>query len=75
MVVKPECRGNGIAKLILLELEKWAMEKGFTKSVLETGVKQPEAIRFYTKLGYVKTQNYGQYIGNENSICMSKKLN
>jgi len=46
----------------------------FAKSVLETGVRQPEAIRFYTKLGCDKIDNYRQYIGNSNSICMSKEL-
>jgi GNAT superfamily N-acetyltransferase len=74
MVVRPESRGSGIAKLILSELEKWAIEKGFSVSVLETGIKQPEAIRFYTKLGYTRIDNYGQYKDNQNSICMSKAL-
>lgn len=74
MFVDSDCRGSGIATLILLELEKWALEKGFSGSVLETGLEQPEAIRFYAKLGYHRIDNYGQYIGNPNSICMSKKL-
>ncbi|NLT51796.1 MAG: GNAT family N-acetyltransferase [Ignavibacteria bacterium] len=74
MIVKPESRGSGIAKLILTELEKWAIEKGFSKSVLETGIKQPDAIRFYIKLGYTRIDNYGQYKDNQNSICMSKEL-
>jgi GNAT superfamily N-acetyltransferase len=74
MFVKPEFRGSGLAKLLLLEIEKWGMEKGYSGAVLETGIQQPEAIKFYTKLGYLQRENYGQYIGNDNSICMSKKL-
>jgi putative acetyltransferase len=74
MIVRPESRGSGIARMILLELEKWAIEKGYSKSVLETGIKQPEAVRFYTKLGYEKISNYGQYVDNPDSICMSKEL-
>ncbi|MFH1196574.1 MAG: GNAT family N-acetyltransferase [bacterium] len=74
MFVKPEARGSGAAKLILLELEKWAVESGYKSSVLETGIKQPDAIKFYEKNGYSKIENYGQYIGNSNSVCMSKKL-
>ncbi len=74
MFVKPEYRGTGIAEKILLELEKWASELGFSVTVLETAIKQPEAIRFYTRLGYKRIENYGQYAGNQNSICMSKKL-
>lgn len=74
MFVKSENRGSGIAQLILNELEKWAIENNFFKSILETGIKQPGAIRFYTKSGYVKIDNYGQYAGNSNSFCMSKNL-
>ncbi len=74
MFVKNEFRGSGIAKLILQEIEKWATEKGFKKAVLETGIKQIEAIRFYTKSGYHRIDNYGQYAGNMNSICMRKEL-
>jgi len=74
MFVKAKARGSGIAKKILLELENWAIEKGFAVSVLETGIKQEAAIRFYEKLGYSIIENYGPYIGNPNSICMSKKL-
>jgi putative acetyltransferase len=74
MIVKPENRGKGIADRILEELEKWAIEMGFSGSVLETGIKQPEAIRFYMRNGYIKIANYGQYIGNENSVCMGKQL-
>lgn len=74
MIVKSESRGSGIAELILTELEKWAIEKGFSKSVLETGIKQPDAIRFYTKLGYTRIDNYGQYKDNQNSVCMGKEL-
>jgi putative acetyltransferase len=74
MFVKPEYRGTGIAEQILLELEKWAVENGFSRSILETGIKQPEAIRFYLKLGYQKIDNYDQYVGYLNSVCMSKCL-
>ena len=74
MFVKPEYRGTGIAEKILLELEKWASELGFKFTVLETAIKQPEAIRFYTRLNYKRIENYGPYAGNQNSICMRKKL-
>jgi putative acetyltransferase len=73
MFVKLEARGTGIAAMILSELEKWAKEKGYTSSVLETGIKQLAAMKFYEKLGYKKIQNYGAYIGNENSLCMGKQ--
>jgi putative acetyltransferase len=74
MFVKPEYRGTGIAEKILLELEKWAAELGFRFIVLETAIKQPEAIRFYERLNYTRIENYEPYAGNQNSICMRKEL-
>lgn len=74
MFVHPDYRKQGIAAKILTELEQWAVELGFTECVLETGKKQPEAIALYQKVGYQITQNYGQYIGVENSVCLAKSL-
>lgn len=74
MYVLESQRSRGIAKAILSELEKWATEVGYSKSVLETGKRQPEAIALYTKHGYQVTENYGQYIGIENSVCFEKQL-
>ena len=74
MYVRPETRGRGIAVEILKELEDWARESGFSFAVLETGKKQPEAVRLYEKSGYALIPNYGQYEGLENSVCMKKSL-
>lgn len=74
MFVREENRGKGAAVEILTELEKWASESGFEFAVLETGKKQPEAIRLYEKSGYKLIPNYGQYEGIENSVCMKKSL-
>src|SRR6478735_11879046 len=52
MYTKPENRGKGIASLILKELETWANELGYKSCVLETGKKQPEAIKLYKSNGY-----------------------
>ena len=68
------CRGKGYAGLILKELERWAAELGASRTVLETGKKQPEAIALYTKCGYRIIPNYGQYTGVENSICFEKNI-
>lgn len=74
MFVIPEKRGQGIAAIILSALESWAAELSFTKCILETGKKQPEAIRLYQKNGYKAIPNYGQYAGIENSLCFEKQL-
>lgn len=74
MFVRPENRGQGVAVEVLRELENWASELEFAFAVLETGKKQPEAIRLYEKSGYELIPNYGQYEGMENSVCMKKKI-
>lgn len=75
MYTLPEYRGKGIAKAILTELELWAKEEGYKFAILETGYLQKDAIGLYQKLGYEITENFGQYIGVENSVCMKKSLN
>jgi len=74
MFVRHERRGQGIAKSILSELETWANELNFSDCILETGLKQPEAIGLYQKNGYATIPNYGQYKGVENSVCMKKTI-
>ena len=74
MYVRPEGRQKGIATRILDELERWAKELGYSRTVLETGSRQTEAIELYTRGGYARIPNYGQYAGIDNSLCFEKKL-
>ena len=74
MFTLSEYRGKGIASLILKDLENWSAELSFEKCILETGLKQPEAIALYHKNGYKIIANYGQYAGIENSKCFQKTL-
>ncbi|MGV3461075.1 MAG: GNAT family N-acetyltransferase [Flavobacterium sp.] len=74
MYVPEDRRGGGIASLVLQELEKWAAELDYSKAILETGIKQPEAIGLYKKSGYTQIPNYGQYVQVESSVCFEKVL-
>lgn len=74
MYVLPAYRGQGIASQILNELEKWAAEMGYQHCILETGLKQQDAIRLYKKNHYEIIENYGQYAGIENSMCFKKAI-
>jgi len=74
MFVQPAFRGKAVATIILKELEAWATQFRYCKTVLETGKKQPEAVALYMKNGYAIIPNYGQYENVENSICMMKKI-
>jgi putative acetyltransferase len=75
MFVIPELRVKGIATKVLIELENWVRELNFSKCILETGKKQPEAIRLYEKNGYEIIPNFGQYKNVESSVCFEKTIN
>jgi putative acetyltransferase len=74
MYTLPGNRSKGIATKVLNELEKWAFELSYQKCILETGWRQPDAIRLYEKNGYNRISNYGKYAGIENSVCFEKKM-
>lgn len=72
--VAKENRGRGLSKIIVNELEKLGKCKGYKYALLETGIKQYEAINLYKNIGYQIIENYQPYIGNTNSVCMKKEL-
>jgi putative acetyltransferase len=74
MYTLPEQRGKGIASRVLTELEAWAAELKCSKCILETGKRQPEAIKFYQSNGYTRIPNYGQYTNIDNSVCFEKGI-
>jgi putative acetyltransferase len=74
MFVRIAYRGMGIASLVLNELEVWSAEMSYKMCILETGLKQPEAINLYKKNHYRIIPNYGQYQHAENSVCFRKEL-
>lgn len=74
MFVPLEHRGHGIASLVLAELEDWAREMNYISCILETGLKQPEAIALYRKNLYNTIPNYGQYADVAGSVCFKKLL-
>lgn len=72
--VMKEYRKQGLAKSVVKELEEAGINKGYKYAILETGIKQQEAINLYRNSGYTIIQNYGPYLANENSVCMKKPL-
>jgi putative acetyltransferase len=74
MYTTEDSRGKGIASSILKELERWAGQLEYIKCILETGVKQTEAIALYKKNNYRLIPNYGQYEGIKDSLCFEKQL-
>ena len=74
MYVVDSARGKGLSRLVLANLEVTAREAGLRRMVLETGVRQPEAIALYTSSGYEPIDNFGVYRDHPESRCYGKSL-
>jgi putative acetyltransferase len=74
MFVVPERRGRGLAGAVLEALEGEARADGIVRLVLETGVRQPDAIALYRRFGFRDIPAFGEYIGSALSVCMGKDL-
>jgi len=74
MYVVPEARGQGLSRLMLAHLERTAAAAGAEVLVLETGMRQPEAIALYESAGYVSVPGFGHYRDSPLSRCFAKRL-
>ncbi len=74
MYVEPALRRRGIARAILNQLEKLAQADGYSTARLETGAKQPHAIRLYETSGYRRIEPFGRYRDDPLSVCYEKRL-
>ena len=74
MYVAPRARGRGLARRVLVHLEECAAAAGYEALVLETGMKQPEAIALYESSGYVQVPGFGYYRDSPLSRCFAKVL-
>jgi putative acetyltransferase len=74
MYVQPDCRGRGVAKLVLGLLESEARARGCQLLKLETGPYQPEALALYGRGGYERRGPFGTYTNDPLSVFMQKLL-
>lgn len=74
LYVKPEFRGQGLARMLMGELEKHLINLGMGEAKLETGIYQTEAIALYRKLGYVNCLPFGDYGPDPYSVYMVKSI-
>ena len=74
MYVRPGHRGRGYSRLVLRRLERIAAESGLRRLVLETGVRQVEAVGLYRAEGYRRIPCYGPYDEEALSVCYAKWL-
>ena len=74
MFVDRSARGSGVSTAILARLERFGLESGWSRLVLETGTGQPDAVRFYTREGFTPIDRFGCYADSEESLCFEKAL-
>jgi len=74
MYLRDEARGHGTADRILQSLEAAARAEGVDTLQLETGPLQPAAIAFYERNGFTRIPNFGEYAGEELSVCFAKRI-
>lgn len=61
MYVRPQFRGQGLARQMLDHLGDYARSHGVRLLRLETGVHQQDAIRLYEGMGFQRIPPFGEY--------------
>jgi GNAT superfamily N-acetyltransferase len=74
MYVRPAFRNRGIARQMIVAVEEEALAAGRPVIRLETGNYLPAAIALYQSSGYHQIPVYGEYVGNQYSVCFQKRL-
>ena len=74
MYVAPSARGRGLSRAVLEALENEARQLGYEFVRLETGDRQPEAIKLYASSGFEPIPRYGPFADDPRSVCFEKRL-
>lgn len=74
MYVAPAARGTGVAAALLVAAETHAAELGVTRLVLQTGDRQPDAVRLYERAGYTRVPVFPPYDALPFSLCFAKNV-
>lgn len=74
MFVRPQLRGNGLAKQMLTHLADYARQQSVSLLRLETGIYQTEAIGLYERVGFVRIDPFGAYKPDPLSIFYEKRI-
>ncbi|GAA1836968.1 GNAT family N-acetyltransferase [Agromyces salentinus] len=74
VVTLPSHRGRGVSRALIEEIEHLVVGRGGTRLILQTGNRQPEAIRLYEWLGYRPIAVYPPYDVLPMSRCFARDL-
>ena len=67
-------RGHQLATFMMHELETFAREHGYKRTVLMTRERMDYAIKLYEGLGYKRIENYPPYQNMDDAVCYAKDL-
>ena len=67
-------RGRGISRALIRAVEAEASARGARRLILQTGDRQPEAVRLYEHLGYTPIPIYPPYEAIWFSLCYERML-
>jgi len=67
-------RGRGVSKMLIQAVETEAAALGARRLILQTGDRQPEAVRLYEHLGYTPIPIYPPYESIWFSLCYERML-
>jgi Acetyltransferase (GNAT) family. len=74
MFVRSTHRRRGHARALLRALEDRARTGGYRRVILETGLRQPEAVALYASEGYAPIDGFGHYKDAPLSRSFAKEL-
>jgi GNAT superfamily N-acetyltransferase len=74
MYVRPQHRGSGYAKKMLIHLSDYARNRGVPLLRLETGIHQSAAISLYERAGFQSIPPFGEYKPDPLSRFYEKRI-
>jgi GNAT superfamily N-acetyltransferase len=74
LVTAAAFRGRGLSKALISAVEIAAADRGARRLILQTGDRQPEAVRLYEHLGYRPIPVYPPYEAIWFSLCYERML-
>ncbi len=74
MYVEPAFRRRGLARVLIAALEESASAAGHRSVVLNTGLRQPEALALYEAVGYRPAPGYGLYADSPAAVFLGREL-
>jgi GNAT superfamily N-acetyltransferase len=74
LVTLPAFRGRGYSRALIAAVEDDIRARGGRRLILQTGERQPEAVRLYEGLGFTRIPVYEPYIAIAESLCFERVL-